>query len=440
MVKLGKFSLITVLTRWLGKLFGHKQDSARVIPRSQHTISRKDLSSTAIKVLYRLKNRGYEAYLVGGGVRDLLLGLHPKDFDVVTNATPEQVARVFSNCRLIGRRFRLAHIHFGREIIEVATFRGPGAESSSELLTSEKGMLLRDNIYGSRQEDAYRRDFTINALYYNIADFSLLDYVDALSDLKNKTIRLIGSAETRFIEDPVRMLRAIRFAGKLEFSIAVDAEEQIYKHRNLLKEIPHARLLEEVIKLFFIGNGVITLGLLQKYRILEIILPKVHDSMQHEVVSSFIRIVLDNTDKRIKEGKRTLPSFLFAALFWWPMRFRMLELINSGKHEFPAMFLAADEVLFEQNKIFILPKKMVSVIKDIWYMQLRLAKRPLKKINSTFYDLRFRAAYDFLLLRGSSGEEITDICAWWTQYTEANEVERRAMLKELQSEVVRKGK
>lgn len=293
-----------------------------VIPREQHAISRKDISENALKVMYRLNKAGYEAWLVGGGVRDLLLGKKPKDFDVTTNATPEQVRKLFRNCRLVGRRFRLAHVMFGPEIIEVATFRGHHEGNVSDRTTSQRGqngMLLRDNIFGSIEEDAQRRDFTINSLYYSVADFTVRDYVGGMKDLKDGVIRLIGNPETRYREDPVRMLRAVRFAAKLGMRISPETAEPIPRLATLLNDIPPARLFEESLKLLQAGYGYETYKLLCEYHLFQPLFPTITRYFTENGDSPMERIieqVLKNTDTRIHNDMRVNPAFLFAAMFW----------------------------------------------------------------------------------------------------------------------------
>jgi len=259
-----------------------KQGEGIVYTRSEHNISRSQMSENAVKVLYRLKKSGYEAYLVGGCVRDLLLGHEPKDFDVATDASPEQVRKVFRNCRLIGRRFRLAHVHFGREIIEVATFRSSDSNDSQEQKVHEDGRLLRDNVFGSIEDDVWRRDFTVNALYYNIRDFSIIDYTGGMDDHSAGVLKLIGDPATRYREDPVRMLRAVRFAVKLGFSIEPSTEQPIFELAHLLKGIPAARLYDEALKMFLSGKGVQTFEMLRHYSLFEALFPQADDCLNSE--------------------------------------------------------------------------------------------------------------------------------------------------------------
>ncbi|MBY0544617.1 MAG: polynucleotide adenylyltransferase PcnB, partial [Gammaproteobacteria bacterium] len=297
-------------------------DTPIVISRDGHTVSRKQISSNALKVLYRLRESGYEAYLVGGCVRDLLLGREPKDFDVATNAEPEQVHALFRGAILIGRRFRLVHVRFYREIIEVATFRQGGFVVDEDARINEHGMLMRDNQFGSIAEDVIRRDFTVNALYYNIADFSVIDFVGGMQDLKAGVLRIIGEPLTRFREDPVRILRAIRFAAKLGFRIESATEEAIPATANLLAHVAPARLFDEVLKLLSGGCGAVTFSLLRQYNLLTYLFPLTEQVLQdvnlHQEVDRFLLTMLRNSDDRIAENKGVNPAFMLAAMLWYP--------------------------------------------------------------------------------------------------------------------------
>jgi len=314
-----------------------------IIPRSEHRVSRSNISKHALKVLYQLKDAGFQAYLVGGGVRDVLLDRHPKDFDVATDAKPEQVQKIFRNCRLIGRRFRLAHIHFGSHIVEVATFRAsaPSQTINPHLVHSEGGMILRDNVYGTLEEDVLRRDFTVNALYYNIADFSVLDYVGGLKDLKEKTLRMIGDASQRYREDPVRMLRAIRFAAKLGFHIHPESEAPIFELAPLVKQVPSARLFDEYMKLFLSGYAKPSFDLLRHYQLFSVLFPESErciNSKQGEAVLAFISGALKDTDKRVAEDKPVALPFLLAAFLWQPLQEKTISLMEEGLSEPLAFF------------------------------------------------------------------------------------------------------
>ncbi|TPH15053.1 polynucleotide adenylyltransferase PcnB [Litorilituus lipolyticus] len=416
-----------------------------VLSRDEHPVSRQFISPNALKVLYRLNKGGYDAYLVGGGVRDILLGLKPKDFDIATNATPEQIKALFRNCRLIGRRFRLAHIVFGREIIEVATFRGHHDSASEKEKSckktskqSEHGMLLRDNIYGSIEEDAERRDFTINALYYSSKDFKVYDFADGVNDVKNKTIRLIGDPETRYREDPVRMLRAIRFATKLDMSISEETRAPIKSLAPLMANIPPARMFEEFLKMFISGKAVENYQALREYDLFKFFFPGVEQALREEesnypYMPAFINLALSNTDKRINNEQRVTPAFLFAAMLWYPLQqqIKQIKMHNSLTPQ-DAFFAALNEVMPEQQRAIAIPKRFQAVIKDIWILQDKLSRREGKRAFKTFEHPKFRAGYDFLLLRAeieSGNEKLTELAKWWTDFQQVSAEARLQMIK-----------
>ncbi len=400
------------------------------IPRPEHSISRASISSAALKVLYGLKEAGYQSFLVGGGVRDLLLGREPKDFDVSTDATPEEIRGLFRSCRLIGRRFRLAHVRFGREVIEVATFRARHDEQSDEdkdSAHSEEGRILRDNVFGSLEEDAWRRDFTINALYYDIKDFSVVDYVGGLDDLNAGTLRLIGDPETRYREDPVRMLRAVRFAAKLGFRIHPDSEAPMPQLGELLENIPSARLFEEVLKLFLGGCALETFELLRHYDLFRYLFPLTDEALGREEQGfplTFVARALENTDKRLAESKPVTPAFLYAALLWEPVRVRTQELIDQGASPLEAAQIAGNEVSAAQVQATSLPKRFSFPMREIWLLQQRLERRRGKAPYRMLEHPRFRAAYDFLLLRAEVGEAPAELAEWWTDFHQLNPVEQ----------------
>ena len=404
---------------------------ATIIPRPEHSVSRQQVSENALKVVYKLKKEGYDAYLVGGCVRDLLLGREPKDFDVVTNALPEQLARLFSNCRIIGKRFRLAHVIYGRDIIEVATFRKSGSENPSEAQRSTKeGRILQDNLYGTIDDDVWRRDFTINALYYNIRDFSIVDYVGGMADHKAGLIRLIGDAGERFREDPVRMIRAVRFAVKLGFKLHEDCEQAIHLNAHLLGSIPAARLHDEVVKLFLTGYGVQTFEMLRHYGLFEILFPAVEKSLSLEEAhfpKMMVINALQNSDNRIAENKPVAPYFLFAALLYEPMLQRVKEKMAKGILESDAYFSAASEILTQQVRHIALPRHLTLVIREVWNQQAKFEFRVGAKPSKLLAHPRFRAAYDFLLLRAQAGSASAELAEWWTTYQSVNETERRKM-------------
>jgi poly(A) polymerase len=404
-----------------------------IIPRSQHGVSRKGISENALKVLYRLNRHGHEAYLVGGGVRDLLLGLHPKDFDVVTDATPDEVRRIFRNCRLIGRRFRLAHIYFGHDIIEVATFRAKVDIPSEDHSHSEHGMILRDNVYGTLGDDVWRRDFTINALYYNIADFSIVDFTGGFADLKAKKMRMIGDAKERYREDPVRMLRAIRFASKVNFPLPSELSRPISELKSLISHVSSARLFEEMMKLFHSGAAFPTFEHLKEFHLFEELFPQTHFCIEEGKypTDALLRVVFQSTDQRIAEEKPVTPSFIIAALLWHPIVEASKRLVEEGIHYFPARMQAIEDVLKIQVQRVSFPKRLVQGAREIWLLQMRLEKRHGKRAETLMYEPRFRAAYDFLELRAKAGEPVKELAQWWQSYIQSDAPARHALVKAL---------
>ncbi|MBK1695004.1 poly(A) polymerase [Chromatium weissei] len=402
-----------------------------VIPRSQHNISRANISDHALKVLYRLRQENFQAHLVGGGVRDLLLGHEPKDFDIATDATPEQVRQVFRNCRLIGRRFRLAHVHFGQDIIEVATFRGRGDATDQRDRQLTNGMIIRDNIYGTIEEDALRRDFTINALYYDITDFSVIDYAGGLADLQAGRLRLIGDPEQRYREDPVRMLRAVRFACKLGFTIDPPTERPLFTLGSLLADISAARLFDELIKLFQFGYGLEVFEKLRHYQLFGQLFPDTEDCLAHEEHAfplTFVNRGLDSTDQRIRAKKPIAAAFLFAILLWEPVRQRAEQLQAAGLAPLDAMLSASHTVCERQQRLIAIPKRYSLTMREIWLLQMRLELRDSKRPSRLLAHPRFRAAYDFLVLRAEAGEVNAELADWWTRFQSASVQERVKML------------
>ncbi len=419
--------------------------SPLVISRDQHSVSRKLISANALKVLYRLEKGGFEAYLVGGGVRDMLLGIEPKDFDIATNATPEEIKALFRNCRLIGRRFRLAHIVFGRDIIEVATFRGhhepkedkatPCQKTSKQ---SDQGMLLRDNIYGTINEDAERRDFTINALYYSSKNFKIYDFANGVEDIKQRRIRLIGDPETRYREDPVRMLRAVRFATKLDMDISPETKAPIKPLSDLLANIPPARMFEEFLKLFVSGKAQANFDMLRELNLFKHLFPIVEQALNENdnpYLVDLIQLALGNTDKRINNDQRVTPAFLLAALLWYPLDKRVMALKQTTQlTPQDAFFNALSEVLSEQQRSIAVPKRFQAPMKDIWILQDKLMRREGKRAFKCLEHPKFRAGYDFLLIRGEiEGGEVEELAKWWTEFQSADADLQQMMLKSVPS-------
>ncbi len=392
----------------------------QVIAREHHPISRRDISSAAVKTLYRLRDAGYQAFLVGGGVRDLLLGLHPKDFDIATDATPEQVKQVFGGqCQVIGRRFRLAHVRFGREIIEVATFRAhhSQAEGEGHGRTSDDGMILRDNVWGSIEEDAERRDFTVNALYYNIADFTLWDFAGGLADLKARRLRLIGDPETRYREDPVRMLRAIRFAAKLEFDIERTTAAPIRELGDLLDDISSHRLYDESQKLFACGHSARVLDLLHDYDLFRHLFPQ---AAEDDISRRLQALTAESTDARIAADKSVNPAFFYAALLWPAVAEEARRLEDDGVPPVPALQQAGQRVIGRQTTRTAITRFTAQTMRDIWEMQPRLVNPRPRQVDELLQQQRFRAAYDFLVLREDAGEDTDGWGEWWTTYQDAD--------------------
>jgi poly(A) polymerase len=408
-----------------------------IIPRSEHPISRTEISPNALKVLYRLKEAGYQGFLVGGAVRDLLLGIKPKDFDVATDALPEEVRRLFRNCRLIGRRFRLAHVHFGNEIIEVATFRAPSSperegededtDGETEIPTdldtehravNESGRLLRDNIYGSIEVDVWRRDFTANALYYSVDDFSLWDFTGGAEDVRARRLKLIGDADERYREDPVRMLRAIRFTAKLDFQMATDTEAPIRGLAYLLDGVPPARLFDETLKLFLSGFGLKSYRLLKQYGLFSHLFPSAaaaFDLPPYAYAQQMLELGLANTDARIAEDKPVTPTFLFALLLWGAVLREMNEQQAGPAPDMAQLLNACDSVLKAQQSRVAIPRRFSVPMREVLMLQPRFNRRSGIKSLALLQHPRFRAAYDFLLLRAQAGAAAPELAEWWTQ-------------------------
>ena len=399
-----------------------------VIPRAAHSISRAHVSPQALKVLYRLKEAGYQAFLVGGSVRDLLLGIQPKDFDVATDALPEQIRRLFRNCRLIGRRFRLAHVHYGDEIIEVATFRAAAApaevddddhrEVDDARMLDDSGRILRDNLYGSIDADVWRRDFTANALYYNIADFSVWDYVDGAADVRDRVLRLIGDPEVRYREDPVRMLRAARFAGKLGFTLHAATRAPLQELAPLLAGVPPARLFDECTKLFLSGHAIASFERLVDFELLPHLLPATAAELAREPDGGAARLLslgLASTDVRVQQERAVTPTFLFAVLLYGPINRLAKDKIAAGVPELQALGEATDSVVLAQVRRVGVPKRFTLPLREMLTLQPRFERREGRRALALLNHPRFRAAYDFLLLRAEAGLVAEELAAWWTE-------------------------
>jgi poly(A) polymerase len=475
---------------------------ARIIPRAEHSISRAAISPNALRVLYRLREAGYEAFLVGGCVRDLLIGITPKDFDIATSALPEEVKRTFRNCRLIGRRFRLAHVFFGRDIIEVATFRAMSApvddlplesavpdldddESAEDLIaeleddddledddealvlaeagphqtgfhrnspqpardrsrhagagnddddedrvTDEHGRILRDNAYGTIDDDVWRRDFTANALYYNIADFSIWDYAGGVEDIAARRLKLIGDPATRYREDPVRMLRAARFEAKLGFSLDGETGSLIRELRELLGSVPPARLFDETLKLFLTGHGAMSLEVLQRHGLLGELLPTVAqylDKHPDGAVARLVRQGLANTDQRVAAGTPVTPTFLFALLLYGPIAEIIEKQPQEKWHDIGTIIDAVDRAARNAQGRISIPKRFTLGVREMFAAQPRLEQPRGRRALRMLEQPRFRAGFDLLLLRAEIGLAAKDIAEWWTRVQEASQADRDRM-------------
>jgi len=406
-----------------------RQGPARVVPRSQHGVARQGISACARRVTSTLQAEGYDAYVVGGAVRDLLLGRAPKDFDVATSATPERVRALFRRSRIIGRRFRLVHVLCGRDVVEVSTFRGKHVDSDSESgTTDEHGRILRDNVFGSREEDAVRRDFTVNAMFYDPSTEEIIDYCDGLADLKNRRLRMIGDPTARYREDPVRMLRAVRLAAKLGLEIEPGTRAPIRKLAGLLENVPVSRLFEEMLKLLLSGQSVQCVRQLRADGLHHGLLPMLDVILDQPLGERFAMLALERTDERVRDEKPISPGFLFAALLWHEVLAAWRAGEASGKSTMLALFEAMDQVLAEQSENLAIPRRFSSDMKEIWVLQARLTNRSGRRPFTLLSNPRFRAAYDFLLLRCESGELDMEIAEWWERFQRVDEEERTGML------------
>lgn len=402
------------------------RDQAEIIPFKKHRIDRSLLSSAALRTIDGLQKAGFEAYIVGGAVRDLLLNRNPKDFDVATDATPEEVNRIFRRSRIIGRRFRLVHVLFGDETIEVSTFRGHH-QLAGDAHTNESGRILRDNVFGSLEEDATRRDFTANALYYDPTSQEVLDFHHGFADIQAGILRIIGNPETRYAEDPVRMLRVVRLSAKLGLSIDPATKAPIAKMAELLGDVPPSRLFDEMLKLFLSGHAIESITALRKQHLHHGLLPMLDVVLEQPLGERFVMLAMKNTDDRILSGKSANPSFLFATLLWH----EVLASWNNYKKDnppIPALHLAMNEVIATQAEKLAIHNRYTSAMKEIWGLQPRFEQRAGKRPFSLLTNPRYRAGYDFLLLRCESGEVDAELGEWWTAFAEAEGEERTAML------------
>ncbi len=419
-----------MIRKLISRVFGGKKaapskNEPAVIPVSSHGITRDRLSSGSRRTCETLQQHGYKAFVVGGAVRDLLIGAEPKDFDVATNATPEQVRACFRRSRIIGRRFQIVHVMMGPETIEVTTFRG---ELDANTKKDEHGRVLHDNVFGTQAEDAARRDFTANALYYDPATEAIIDYHHGVGDLKAKTLRMIGEPKTRYREDPVRMLRAVRLAAKLGLQIDPDAKRPIREMTCLLENVPPARLFDEMLKLLTSGHAVKCLRQLRDEGLHHGLLPLLDVILEQPLGEKFVMLALANTDERIRKGKGSSPGFLFATLLWHEVLMHWEKLKAKGELKIPALYQAMDHVLDVQAEKLAITRRIVGDIKEIWSLQPRFEQRAGKRPYALLEQPRFRAAYDFLVLRAQAGEIELEIADWWTRFQRADFEQRGEML------------
>ncbi len=405
-----------------------QKEKRQVYGKDRHKIDRRQVSRNAIKVCEVLQQKGYEAFIVGGAVRDLVLGLEPKDFDVATNATPEEIRPLFRRARIIGRRFQLVHVVFGQEIIETSTFRAP---SQGNQHTDADGRILNDNVFGTHEEDAARRDFTLNALYYDPVKETVIDYHNGVADLKNHLVRMIGDPETRFREDPVRMLRAVRFASKLNGTIEPSTDAPIRKLAGLIKNVPDSRLFDETLKLLTCGNAIACLEQLRREGLHENVLPLIDQVLKQPGGEQFVQLTLERTDHRVRAGKSVSPSFLFAALLWRLVDVHWKKNLARNEHVIPALSQAADMVIDTHISKLAIQRRHTADMREIWFMQPRFERRVPKQIWRMTEQPRFRAACDFLQLRAACHEFDSVLAQWWMDLADASDADRAAMIDEL---------
>jgi len=407
---------------------GVKNHGALVISHKIHKIDLNLLSNAALKTTEGLQQAGFSAYIVGGAVRDLALNHPPKDFDVATDATPEEVSRIFRRSRIIGKRFRLVHVLFGDETIEVSTFRGSHLEESSEAKVADSGRIIRDNVFGSIVEDAVRRDFTANALYYDPSNQEVLDFHNGYADIKAGVLRMIGDPITRYQEDPVRMLRAVRLSAKLGLKIEAKTEAPIAKNADLLQDVPPSRLFDEMLKLFLSGHAIESVSALREQHLHHGLLPMLDVVLEQPMGERFVMRALQNTDDRILSGKSANPSFLFACLLWHEMLAAWEVYKAEGQHAIPALHNAMSEVIATQAEKLAIHNRYTATMKEIWGLQPRFEQRAGKRPFGLLTHPRYRAGYDFLLLRCESGELPMELGEWWTAFAEADGDARVEML------------
>ncbi len=417
-----------------GRVFGGRgKSAAQVVAFKQHGVAREQISACALSVTSTLQAKGFAAFVVGGAVRDLLLKREPKDFDVATSATPEEVRGLFRRSRIIGRRFQIVHVMCGRETVEVSTFRAAhdtsdAEDTGSKGRTDEHGRILRDNVFGNQAQDALRRDLTINALFYDPATQQVYDYYGGVEDLRKRRLRMIGDPLQRYREDPVRMLRVVRFGAALDFDIDPATRKPIRELAELLSNVPPARLFDEMLKLLLSGHALETVKHLRKDGLHHGLLPMLDVILEQPLGERFVMLALKNTDARIRGDKGVSPAFLFATLLWHEVLAAWKLIEANGVPAIPALYKAMDQVLQTQAEKLAIPRRYGGDMKEIWAMQPRFEQRSGRRPYRLLELPRFRAGYDFLLLRGESGEIDQEIGDWWTQFQDADAAERERML------------
>lgn len=419
-----------MIKKFIRRILGVKNQSKdntkpAILGPKEHGINPQLLSPNAVRVTQTLQEAGFNAFVVGGAVRDLLLGHKPKDFDIATNATPEQIKRLFRRAFIIGKRFQIVHVMLGQEQLEVTTFRGASSDGSPK---DEHGRVLRDNTFGEQHEDAVRRDFTVNAMYYDPAKQTVLDYHGGIADIRNKTLRMIGVPEARFREDPVRLLRVVRFAAKLGFTIDPATRAPLQVMAPLIDNVPTARVFDEMLKLLMSGHALACLRQLRHEGLHHGLLPLLDVVLEQPLGEKFVTLALASTDKRVQQGKPVSPGFLFASLLWHQVVEKWNAYQAAGEYPIPALHLAADDVLNTQTENLALQRKIASDMRDIWAMQPRFERRIGKSPYKMLEHMRWRAGYDFLLLRCASGEIDSELGEWWTAFVEADGPGREALL------------
>ena len=414
-----------MIKRFIRRVLGLSSETTLRVPREKHGLARERLSPAAVKVCSVLRDAGFAGYVVGGAVRDLLLGIEPKDFDVATDARPEQVKPLFRRAIIIGRRFRLVHVMLGPETVEVSTFRSADADTSEK---DEHGRVLRDNVFGTQEGDARRRDFTVNALYYDPATEEVVDFHGGLADLKKRVMRVIGDPETRYREDPVRMLRAVRLAATLGLTIDPATREPIREMAPLMERVPPARLFDEMLKLLLSGHASACLRQLREVGLHKGLLPLLDVILEQPLGERFVTLALAQTDERVLAGRPVSPAFLFAALLWHEVLAASKARQARGERPVPALEAAMDEVLDTQCAKLAITRRLTATMREVWAMQPRFENRSGNRAYRLLEAPRFRMAYDFLALRAASGEMPAELEAWWRAFQSADPDSRKAML------------